>query len=232
MNINVIKLFLYILFLLIILLWYFGRHHPIILRDETTSSSVTCRECYGSKTVNCLTCGGFGSVDTFIPCDKCQGTGKHQYVLSSGLNAPCMKCRGSGTLSTRHTCKTCNGSGKRMCNNCEGTGMISSSIKKRVVYLDYSLWERFLLLLKVDPDPNPRPLPNSYGAYPIVEKYIELKSPTTPCSVTNWGRFYLRGNDWIVTASVVFATSDTSNQVRHMEFVVRNRKMIGSRYLR
>lgn len=214
-------------------LWYFGRAQPIEVRSSTMTKerNASCIECSGSGVVNCPQCGGFGSLDAQVACPTCKGTGKHQWQFREKPDAPCQKCRGTGRIDSRAKCNHCSGKGKVRCSSCGGVGKrkISSPETSRAVYMGFSLWERFLLLLHLPIDPNPCPQVDSKGEYPIVVEYVKLKSTERPCSMDKWGEFKQRGEEWVLPGTVEFTDKNGNSTSRQVEFVVTNRKLVSTR---
>jgi hypothetical protein len=91
--------------------------------------------------------------------------------------------------------------------------------------MGYSIWERFLLLLRLSADPNPSPQRDSKGTYPIVAEYVRMKSAQRLCRIKDWGEFKQRGPEWVMPATVEFTKGDGTSATRVIEFVVQNREL-------
>ena len=229
MEIRISHVFFLAIALGVAALWYFGRNRPIEMRTKSSTEErvASCAACNGSGTVDCPRCGRFGSVEAWATCPTCKGTGKHQWRFGDRPDAPCQKCRGTGRIETRTQCTHCSGKGKVQCSSCNGTGKSNthSTTSWKSVSMGYSLWERFLLLLRLSVDANPAPQRDSKGAYPMVAEYVRMKSAQRPCRITDWGEFKQRGPEWVMPATVEFTMGHGTSAVRVIEFIVQNREL-------
>ena len=229
MEIRISHVFFLAIALGVAALWYFGRNRPIEMRTKSSTEErvASCAACNGSGTVDCPRCGRFGSVEAWATCPTCKGTGKHQWRFRDRPDAPCQKCRGTGRIETRTQCTHCSGKGKVQCSSCNGTGKSNthSTTSWKSVSMGYSLWERFLLLLRLSVDANPAPQRDSKGAYPMVAEYVRMKSAQRPCRITDWGEFKQRGPEWVMPATVEFTMGHGTSAVRVIEFIVQNREL-------
>jgi len=211
--------------------WYFGRMRPIKIVEHAQQQDVPCTTCEGSGRETCRTCGGSSSVQTAQTCQKCRGSGEHEWHLKSRASKTltqsepsCMICRGSGRVPARSRCSGC-AEGQVPCADCGGTGELRHSVVSSSVVMSHSLWERILLRLRIPVSPNPRPQRRDDGTYPIVAEFVRLKSAQRRCYISKWGDFGQRGPEWVMTGTVEFVGRNGESEARLIEFVVEEREL-------
>lgn len=209
-------------------LWYFGRTQPLVLVEK--SPMVTCPGCQGKSVTKCPKCGDFGSLESFIQCPECKGTGKHSWRLCSSLGAPCRQCRGTGSVEGRQPCSFCQSTGKAKCEQCNGGGQVAAPGRARIqtVRAELSLWERALTLVGLGPGPNPKPFRDKRGAYPLLRRYIDLKTGVGTV-VLEWGDVVSAGPEWKVATLLERVDTIGRKSQRRIELIVRDREVVGSR---
>ena len=209
-------------------LWYFGRTQSLVIIQK--SPMVTCPCCQGKGATKCPKCGDFGSLESFMQCPECKGTGKHSWRITSKLGAPCRQCRGTGSVEGRQPCSFCNSTGKVTCERCGGTGQLAAAggVRIQTVRAEPSLWERALTLIGLGPGPNPKPVRDKSGQYPLLRKYIDLKTGVGTV-VLEWGEAAMDGPEWKVATLLERADTTGRKTQRRIEFIVRDREVLGSR---
>ena len=234
---NSAALLLFLIILAAVAFWYFGRTRPIEVRSQSQRDNhqVQCHNCRGSGKVECPNCGGFGSIDAMESCLACKGTGKIKMKFGPNpAEARCTKCRGSGKIEARAKCPACEGAGNTQCPVCNGTGKIwsSSTNNSNWVVMAYSPWERLLLFMRLPIEQNPCPQRDAQGGYPIVEKYIAIRSEKQGGRVKKWGEFNQNGYPWKMTAEVEFHNKSGQTYSKTIEFIVQNRALAKSQVVK
>ena len=230
---NSVTRLLVLILLVLAAFWYFGRTRPIEAFKQTQQHSRVCVNCGGSGITECHKCGGIGSVQAIISCPKCGGTGKSEWKFDKWHGrrtrlvnqAACMRCGGRGRVLGSSLCPVCGGTKTLRCEYCKGVGKIKSPISYCKAVMAYSPWERLLLFLKITVDPNPSPQRDKQGGYPIVERYIAIRSDKQAGRVKKWGKFKQIGYPWQMTAEVEFHNKSGQTYSKTIEFLVQNRAL-------
>lgn len=213
-------------------LWCFGREQPIHVVTRTMDGASLCVACAGTGKLRCSHCGGFGSVEVKAACPDCNGTGRHQWRLgkAEGPVARCPRCRGTGLATARRSCEQCSGTGVEACPSCAGTGRTKATVT--TVCAGFSYWERFWKLFDIAPAENPPPQRKRNSAYPLIATYVEVKSTSKgkTVHVTHWGSVEQRGDTWVVPAVITWE-NEIDSVGRAVEFMVKNREVVGSRFV-
>ncbi|MCF7837899.1 MAG: hypothetical protein K9N49_04645 [Candidatus Marinimicrobia bacterium] len=198
--------------------WFLGRTQPIEVVTQTVDAQ---------RLGPCADCGGTGIIETRQTCSQCNGSGKSTWKMGA---------RGRGLSNHPPPCLPCGGTGSVMaptdCPRCRGTGQISAATAARqTTRAGLSPWERVLAFFQVTPELNPAPQQQPDGAYPLLEKYLELWAGASAPIALKWSEPRQQGGDWIVRALVEGANSAGARLERPVEFMVRNREVIGARFL-
>lgn len=208
--------------------WYFGRTYA--LERRSTNEWVMCERCGGSGMMKCPACNGFGSVEEMADCPACEGSGKHQWKITRGPEAPCPKCLGTGKVSARKTCEECGGSGKQVCTACCGEGMVESpTLKTEGVFMCPSLWERGLACLGLSVPSNPCPQRLYDGSYPLVQRFLSIRSGGRDVRVATWGRFRAEADQWKMRAEIEVEKPGAATIRKWVEFSVKDRLLVQGR---
>lgn len=177
----------------------------------------------------CPQCGGSGAVEVSAPCPKCNGSGKGEWFFKSKAKRSdfdhvkpiCVACAGKGRIFRREKCPQCQGAG-------QAAG--AAAQKARTVRADWSLWERMLLRAGLQPAANRPPQRSLNGAYPLVEKYIELTfNPAYAARVIKWEAARREGAEWLIKTALEFKDDHGQWRQQAREFIVENREVKGSR---
>ncbi|MDD2238141.1 MAG: hypothetical protein PHG65_13125, partial [Kiritimatiellae bacterium] len=157
----------------------------------------------------------------------CEGTGKHQWKITRGPKAPCPKCLGTGKVMGRKTCERCGGSGVVPCVRCGGTGLIESATQKtQGVFMCPSFWERGLAFVGLSIPSNPCPQRLHNGTYPVVHRFLAVRSGGKDVRVLQWGRFICDQDQWKMTAEIEFEKQNSNTVRKCVEFIVKDRFLL------
>ena len=180
----------------------------------------------GSVRVTCRTCGGFGSIEEKYPCPECGGTGEGEWRLkradgstSDHHKPPCTRCRGRGFLKRHVACPACGGYG---CSHQPSTFSVTT-------VMELSPWEQFMQWLGIRPEQNQKPYQCLFtGHIPLIDQYITLNTGSREgVVVTDYSGLSKRGDFWITTATIEFATPNGEYRQIERTFYVQNRRVLG-----
>lgn len=98
--------------------------------------------------------------------------------------------------------------------------------------MSHSPWERLLVYFKLPIEQNPCPQRNLQGGYPVVERYISIRSEKRIGHVKEWGEFTQVGYPWKMTAVVEFENKSGQTYTKNIEFTVQDRILDASRVVK